>query len=95
VHRKRHAHARVGAGQLLEHEDVREEVGAGPAVLLRYADAEQADLAQLAQQLARERVRPIPLRGVRGDLGVGDLAGQRLDLQLLRREVEVHGCASI
>ena len=35
VHRDRHADARVGARELLEHEDVRQEVGAGAAVLLR------------------------------------------------------------
>ena len=47
VHRDRHAHARVGARELLQHEDVREEVRARAAVLLRDADAHQPELGQL------------------------------------------------
>ena len=38
----------------------------------------------------REAVRAIPLGGVRLDLGVREVAGERLDLALLRRELEVH-----
>jgi len=34
---------------------------------------------------------PVPLRGVRLDLGLRELAGQRLDLALIRREIEIHG----
>ena len=49
-----HADARVGARELLEHEDVREEVGARAAVLLRHADAHQPELAQLAEQRRAE-----------------------------------------
>ena len=47
VHGDRHAHARVRPRELLEHEDVREEVGAGAAVLLGDADAHQPELGEL------------------------------------------------
>ena len=90
VHRDRDADARVRARQLLEREDVREEVGPRPAVLLRHAHAQQPELGQLREQLAREAVRPVPLRRVRRDLGGRELARQRLDLALIRRELEVH-----
>jgi hypothetical protein len=36
-------------------------------------------------------VLAIPVRGVRIDLRLGQLAGERLDLALVRREREVHG----
>ena len=85
------ADAGVGARQLLEHEHVRDEVGAGAAVLLRHADAEQPELGQRCEQLPREPVRAIPLGGVRLDLGAGEVARERLDLALLRRQLEVHG----
>jgi hypothetical protein len=40
-------------------------------------------------------VAPIPLGGVRDDLLLGEVPGQRLDLALVRREVEQHPAASI
>ena len=85
------ADARVRAGQLLEHEDVGEEVGAGAAVLLGHADAEQPELGELLEQRRAETVRAIPFGGVRLDLGACELAGERLDLPLLGRQLEVHG----
>ena len=103
VHRDRDADAGVRARELLEHEHVREEVRAGAAVLLGHADAEQPELGELPEQRRRERVRPVPLGRVRGDLGGGELARERLDLALIRRELEVHAaetnrrfsCASV
>ncbi len=91
VHGDRHADAGVRARELLEHQDVREEARAGTAVLLRHADAHQAELAERSEQLAWKPVRAIPLGGVRLDLGPREVAGERLDLALLRRELEVHG----
>ncbi len=90
VHRDRDADTGVGARQLLEDEDVREEVGTGAAELLGDADSHEAELAQLREELARERVVPVPFRCVRCDFGLGDLSGQRLDLALLGGEREVH-----
>ena len=90
VHRDGDADARVRARELLEHEDVREEVGAGAAVLLGDAGAHQAELGELREELAREAVLAIPLGRVRLDLLAREVAGERLDLFLLRGELKVH-----
>ena len=84
------ADAGVGARELLEHEDVRDEVRSGAAELLGDADAHQAELAELREELAGEAVLAVPLGCVRRDLGLRDLAGERLDLALLVGEGEVH-----
>ena len=44
-----------------------------------------------ADQLARKAVVAVPRGGMRFDLGACEVAGERLDLALLRRELEVHG----
>ena len=80
----------VGARELLEHEHVGEEVRARAAELLRDADAEQAELPELADHLRRERVVAVPGGRVRRDLGLGHLPGERLDRALLGRERRVH-----
>ena len=90
VHGDRHAHAGVGPRELLEHEDVREEVRACAAVLLGHAHAHQPELGELREELVREPVLAIPLRRVRRDLRVRELARERLDLALLGGELEVH-----
>ena len=90
VHRDRHPHARVGARELLEHEDVREEVRARAAVLLRDADAHEPELGELREELVREAVLAVPGGGVRRDLRVRELAREPLDLALVGRELEVH-----
>ena len=79
----RHADARVAARELLDHEHVREEVGPGAAVLLRQADAHQAELGELREDVAREVVLAVPLGRVRLDLGADEVARERLDLLLL------------
>ena len=93
VHGHRDADARVGARELLEHEDVGEEVRARSAVLLRDADAHQAELGELPEELLREAVLAVPLGRVRLDLGVRELARQRLDLPLVRGQLEVHAAS--
>ena len=90
VHGDGDADARIGARELLEHEDVREEVGAGASELLGHADAHQPELAQLREHLPRERVIAVPAGRVRCDLGVRELAGESLDGALLGGEREVH-----
>ena len=95
VHGHGDADARVGARQLFEHEDVRDEIRARSAELLRHAHAEQAELAQLREQRPRERVVAVPRGRVRHDLRGGHFAGERLDRALLRRRGEVHRVASI
>ena len=83
VHGERHAHAGVGAGELLEDEHVGEEVGAGAAVLVGHADAHQPELAELGEDLLGEAVLAVPLGGARGDDLVGEAPGQLADLALL------------
>ena len=83
VHRDGHPHARVGARQLLQDQDVGQEVGARAAVLDRHAGAHQPQLAERAEDLAREAVLAVPRRGVRRDLLVGEAPGQVADLALL------------
>ena len=90
VHGDGDADARIGARELLEHEDVREEVGAGASELLGHADAHQPELAQLREHLPREGVLAVPAGRVRCDLGVRELAGESLDGALLGGEREVH-----
>ena len=85
-----HTDARVTARELFEHEDVGEEVGTRAAQLFGYADAHQPELGEPGEQVSREPVLPIPLPRVRRDLGVGHLAGERLDLALFRRQLELH-----
>ena len=85
-----HADTRVGARELLEHEHVRDEVGPGAAELLGDAHAHQPDLSEGREELAREAVLPVPVGRVRPDLGIGDVARERLDLALLRGQGEVH-----
>ena len=85
MHGDRHADAGVGARELLQHEDVGEEVRARAAVLLGHADAHQPELGELAEELLREVVLAVPLGRVRLDLGLRELARQRLDLLLVRR----------
>jgi hypothetical protein len=93
VDRDGDADACIRTRQFLEHEDVRQEVGTGPAVLLGHADSHQTELGDLAEELAREAVIAIPLRGVGLDLLRAELARQRLDLALLRIQLEVQAKA--
>src|SRR5205085_767149 len=88
--RNRDTDAGIRPQQFLENEDVREKVRPGSAVLLRHANAHQAELGQLGEKLAWKTVLPIPGRRVRLDLGARELACDRLDLALLRRELEIH-----
>ena len=83
VHGDGDADAGVAARELLDHEHVGEEVRPGAAVLLRHADAHQAELGELREDVAREVVLAIPLGGVRLDLGADEVARERLDLLLL------------
>ena len=73
-----------------EQEDVRKEVGARAAVLLRHARPHEPELGELREELAWETVLAVPLGRVRLDLGADEVARERLDLPLLGRELEVH-----
>jgi hypothetical protein len=90
VHRDGDADAGVRARELLEDEDVREEVGAGAAVLLGHAHAHQPELGEPSEELPREAVFPVPRSRVRRDLGLGELPREGLDRLLLVGEPELH-----
>ena len=90
VHGDGDADAGVRARQLLEHEDVGEEVRAGAAVLLGHAHAHEPELGELREDVAREAVLAVPLGRVRLDPLAREVAGERLDLALLRAQLEVH-----
>jgi len=90
VHRDGDADAGIRAGQLFEREDVRDEVGAGPAVLLGDARAHEPELCELREDLAREGVVAVPFGGVRLDLLSREVARERLDLLLVGGRLEIH-----
>ena len=91
VDRDRHADARVAARELLEHDDVRDEVGARAAVLLRHADAHQSQLGELREDArAGKRCSRSHSAACGAISRAHEVARERLDLLLLRRQVEVH-----
>ncbi len=90
VHRYRDADACICARKLLQRQDVRHEVGARAAVLLRYARPHQAELRELDEEIAREPVLAVPRCCVRLDLRSREVTRERLHLFLLRRRLEVH-----
>ena len=65
VHRDGHAEARVGPRELLEDERVGQEARADAAERLGDADAHEAELAELGQDLAREAPLAVPRGGLR------------------------------
>src|SRR5207245_1521292 len=81
---------RVRARKLLENEYVREKVRSGAAVLLGDARAHQPQLGELREDVARECVFTVPRSCVRLDPLACEIPGQRLDLTLVLRELEVH-----
>ena len=82
---KRDAHRLVDAADLLDRHAEAGEVAvlARAAVLLRGGEAEEAELAHLLHDVDREVVRAVPLRGVGGDLLLGELADGTPELLVL------------
>src|SRR2546421_237095 len=71
--------AGVAARELRDDEQVGEEAGAAPAVLLRDADAHEPELGELREDVAWEVVLAIPGGRARLDLGADEVARERLD----------------
>ena len=84
------AHVRVGASDLLDDQGVGDQVEAHPAVLLRQGRREEAELGELGDDPAVDRLGAIPLGRVRRDLGVAERPRRLLDQLLLVGEREVH-----
>ena len=80
----------VDPRQLLDRDRVRERVGAGAAVLLRDGDAHQPELGHLLDELVREAVFAVELRGNGLDPLGRELAHGAAQELVLVREVEVH-----
>ena len=64
------------------------------AELLRHDEAEQPEVAHLGHQVGREVVVPVPLRDVRRDLGLGELAHDRAEVLVLLAQLEHRCCPS-
>jgi hypothetical protein len=82
----------VGAADRLDDQPVAEVIEAAAAVGFGDRGAEEADLTQLARQLAVEAFGAVVLADPRDDLPVGELARGLGDQLLLVGEVEVHPC---
>src|SRR4029079_2942563 len=78
------------ARELVEQEDAQEKVCSGAAVLLGNARPHQSQLGELREDLSREAMLAVPIRGVRLALLTGEVARQALYLELLGRRLEIH-----
>ena len=63
----------------------------GAAELLRRGQPHQAELAHLLHDVGREVVLAVPLRGVRRDLLLGEVADAASELLVLGGQLEGHG----
>ena len=71
------------------------EVAAGAAPLLGEHDAEESEVAHLPHDVDGEVMFAVPLRGVRSDLGLGELAHGRPQQVVLGRQLPAHCCTSL
>ena len=78
---------RVSSSTAIAYESVS---AARAAVLLRDRHPHQPELGQLGDELVREAVLAVELRGDRRDLLLRELADGRADELVLGREIEVH-----
>src|SRR5439155_1136056 len=74
----------------LDHEQVRERVGAAAAHVLGERDAHEAELAQALHGLVREALLAVPGGRVRLHLALAEVADRLLDVAVLVGEREVH-----
>src|SRR5207247_10268158 len=81
--------ARSDAGQRLHHEGIVECRHARAAGRGGPDDTHEAELPQLREDRARELLLLVPLPGVRGELGLRELANRLLEELLLLAEAEV------
>ena len=91
VHGDRHADTGIRTRELLEHEDVGEEVGAGAAELRRHTDAHQPELGELRVQLGWKPVLAVPGGRVGLDLGLRHVTRERLNLPLVVQSAKFIG----
>ncbi len=87
---QRDAQGLVDPPDLLDRDAQAGETALPAAVLLGGGHAEQAELAHLVHDLDGEVVLAVPLRGVRRDLGLGELADDLAERLVLGRQFEGH-----
>ena len=92
--RQRDAQRLVDAAELLDRHAQRGEVATGAAVLLGEHDAEQTELAHRPHDVDREVVVTVPLRSVRRDLGLGELAHRLTQHLVLVAQLPCHRATS-
>ena len=87
---ERDPHRLVDPADLLDRDAEAGEVAvlAGAAVLLGRGEAEQPERAHLAHHVDREVVVAVPLRRVRRDLGLGEVADGTAELLVLAGQLE-------
>src|SRR5262249_30551672 len=78
------------APDLFDGDAVRQKVGPRTTILLGKRQAEQPELAHLANDVVRERRRAVHLFGARLDLFLGEIPAQAADHLLLVAEREIH-----
>ena len=78
----------VDATELLDRDDEGHEVGVGAAVLLRHDQAEESEVTHLGDEVGREVAVAVPLRDVRRDLRLGELAHDRAEVLVLLAQLE-------
>ncbi len=86
----RDRHRRVDAGELLDHERVRQGVETRAPVLLGDRDAHDAELGQAGDDVVREAVLPVELRGDGRDPRLGELSHGAPEELAVLAEIEVH-----
>src|SRR5205823_4198766 len=89
VRGERDRDGRVDPRQLLDRDRVGERVRAGASIFLRYRHAHEPELGELGDEVVREAVLAVELRGDRRDLLLRELADGPADELVLGREVEV------
>jgi hypothetical protein len=89
------AHGGVRAAQFLHADAVGDVVTAEAAVLLRDGQAEEPQLAELADDRGIDGLAAVPLSPVRDYLLVEELAGSLLEPELVFGQGKVHAAASL
>ena len=83
-------HRRVEARQPLYHQRLCQRVGAAAAEAFGKGHAEETQLADFFDDVAREMLGLIPVRGMRLDLALGEVRYRCANLAMLFVQFEVH-----
>ena len=86
----RDRHRRVDAGKLLDNERVRQGVETRASVVLGDRDAHDAELREAGDDVVREAVLPVELRGDGRDPRLGELSHGATEELAVLAEIEVH-----